>query len=331
MTVTKQTYTAAATWTASQVATIFQSAFIDAGLMIDWFDSFLSGAVENRILRVVYNGSKTYGTTFYWFMFSTAGVYVHVASGWDQVGHIPTGTQYLDYFSTTTNSTSNHAQMTVPGSTSTLQLIRYTSGVDLNQSWFLVKGSTQKFVFTVVNGSKALQPWIDLNKGFYTGFHNMSLSGGGSTGRINFNGSPILRREVIRGCGLRGSVTLSHYGIDAWDETMIGYTAINHSNNSNSNHSINSPYVFLPVGFSATNPTYTTDSSPVFYGMPFSPYVVDPLPSDFGLAFHYASNIFATEDTFVVTSGVEEWELLDFASSVSAINGGSPLFLARTI
>ena len=51
MAVTKQVYTAAATWTASGLADIFQSAFIDAGLMTAWHDSFLN-TVENRVLAV---------------------------------------------------------------------------------------------------------------------------------------------------------------------------------------------------------------------------------------------------------------------------------------
>ena len=50
MAVTKQTYTAAATWTAAQLATLFENAFINAGLMTAWYDSFLSGTVENLVL-----------------------------------------------------------------------------------------------------------------------------------------------------------------------------------------------------------------------------------------------------------------------------------------
>ncbi len=58
MTVTKQTYTANATWTAVQLADMFRSAFIDAGLMADWYDSFLGSTYENRILRIHYIGTN---------------------------------------------------------------------------------------------------------------------------------------------------------------------------------------------------------------------------------------------------------------------------------
>jgi hypothetical protein len=74
MAVTKQTYTASATWTASGLASIFRSAFIDAGLMTEWHDSFLN-TIENRVLEITYNGSKTYGKTYHWFQFTTSGVF----------------------------------------------------------------------------------------------------------------------------------------------------------------------------------------------------------------------------------------------------------------
>jgi hypothetical protein len=65
--------------------------------------------------------------------------------------------------------------------------------------------------------------------------------------------------------------------------------------------------------------------------MPFMPYITDPLPADFGLTFHYATNTFSPGDTFVVSAGTEEWEVLDFAANASAVTGASPLFLARMV
>ena len=58
---------------------------------------------------------------------------------------------------------------------------------------------------------------------------------------------------------------------------------------------------------------------------------MNPLPSDFGISFHYETNNFSLEDTLVVNSGVEEWEVLDFANNASAVTGASPLFLARVV
>ena len=82
MACTKETYTAAATWTPAQLAQLFEDAFIDAGLMTAWYDSFADSGIENRVLEITYDGTKTFGKTYYWFMFSTSGVYLHVATGW---------------------------------------------------------------------------------------------------------------------------------------------------------------------------------------------------------------------------------------------------------
>lgn len=336
MAVTKQTYTATATWTASQLAEIFRQAFIDAGLMTEWHDSFLSGNVENRVLRIVYDAGKTYGTTFYWFMFSSVtgriGVSMNVATGWNTTTKQPTGTQYLDFLSTTTNSTSNHwAIANVLSSTNTVSLIRYTSGIDTSQSWFVVKFSTSKFTFTIHPATFTFQNWIDLNKGFFSGLVYTNLTTINTMGFAQFIGGPKLRREIVMGCGLVGSTTTNDYINASTSQPLIGYRAIGHLSNNVSNFNTASFGIPLPIGFSATNPAYTSNSSPVFHSVIYSPYIVQTLPSDFGISFHYATNTFSVEDTFVVNVGTEEWEVLDYSSNSSSITGASPLFLARVV
>lgn len=348
MAVTKQTYTAAATWTASQLAGIFRSAFIDAGLMTDWHDSFLSGSVENRILRVVYDGTKTYGTTFYWFMFTTGGVFLHVATGWNTSTKVPTGTQYLDFFSTTTNSTANHWQLSGSFSTlNTAELVRYTSNIDTNQSWFVLKSSTLRTLFTITSNAEILQPWLDLDKGFYNGFfrclprNDSSYPGAGAV--VFFRG-PSLRRDLIIGSALKGNTTASDYSATCAQTFAFMYGAVGNLSNSVSTNmaTFNNGYggsgdfrhngaILLPVNFSDNNPAFSSNSNPVFHSLTFSPYTTNSLPSDFGITFHYATNSFSQGDTFVVNSGTEEWEILNFAANSSAVTGASPLFLARTI
>ncbi len=127
MAYTEETYTAAATWTTAQLADLFRDAFIDAGLMTAWYDSFANGGIENRVLEITYGGTNTHGKTYYWFMFSADGVRLHAATGWNAATDQPTGTQYLDFFATTTSDT--------------VELVRYTSGVDADQSWFVIKSS----------------------------------------------------------------------------------------------------------------------------------------------------------------------------------------------
>ena len=330
MACTKETYTATATWTASQLAQLFEDAFIDAGLMTAWYDSFLSGSIENRVLEVAYDGTKTYGKTYYWFMFSTSGVYLHVATGWDAPNNVPSGTQYLDYFSTTTSSIGNHWLMFSASTSNTVELVRYTSGVDTDQSWFVAKSSTTRRCFTIVNDAMTIQPWIDLNKGFYNGFAHESSSTYGAQGLMTWYTGPTLRRDIVMGCGLVGETSYSEYNGNA-QETLIGYRAVGHLSDSSFNYNYNQPYIFLPVGFSATNPAYTSDSSPIFHSLTWNPYITESLPADFGITFHYATNTFSPGDTFVVSAGTEEWEVLGYSANTSAVVGASPLFLARMV
>jgi hypothetical protein len=344
MAVTKATYTATGTWTAAQLATIFESAFVASGLMSAWHDSFTSGSVENRILAVTYDGGATYGTTYYWFMFTTGGAYLHVATGWNVGSHVPTGTQYLDYFSTTTNSTSNHWRFFAGTSTSTATLTRYTSGADADQSWYLINDGSARLAFTITPATMTLQSWLDLDKGFYNGWSTAWAITPGiyQCGIIAFGRGPALRRDLFLGTALVGSVTVADYVNypcqTAGFCTSIAYGAPgNRSNDENnfysgfaSSFASGHPAVILPTGFAATNPAYSTNSNPVFHSLPFSPYVVDPLPADFGLTFHYATNSFSVADTMVVTASVEEWEVLNYDAGTSSGTDPSPLFLART-
>lgn len=347
MAVTKQTYTATATWTASQLADIFRSAFIDAGLMTDWHDTFLSGSIENRVLRVQYDSAKTYGTTFYWFQFSTAGAYVQIATGWNTSTDVPTGTQYLDYVTTTTNA-ANGWNFGVAVTSSTCELVRYTSGADANQSWFVFRNGANRRVFTITDESSTLESWLDLNKGCYGGFYHTACNTGTSRpyGNVRFLRGPALRRDLVLGTALNGVTSAASYNSGSADIAISGYGTVGNLSNSFSANAEagfsassasgganerNAGVILLPCGFTGTNPAFTTNSNPVFSSMPFQPYTVNALPSDFGLTFHFATNTFSPGDTFVVSSGVEEWEVLDFNANASSVTGASPLFLARTV
>jgi hypothetical protein len=363
MACTKQTYTAAATWTASQLADLFKDAFIDAGLMTDWYDSFVSGTIQNRILEVAYDGTKAYGKTYYWFMFTTSGVFLHVATGWNNSTNVPTGTQYLDYFATTTNSTTNHSQIFVGSTANTVSVVRYTSGDDADQSWFVVEDGTNRRCFTIVNDGLTMQPWMDLARGFFAGFNWAYPRTGGSSARrygtLAFMRGPSLRRDLVTGSALNQSTSNVNYagnlttfggGQGISNVSVLAYAAVgntpatsvpNYANNieafaANTNESasfagLHSGAVILPNNFTGTNPAFTTNSNPIYHSMPFMPYVAENLPSDFGITFHYATNSFSQGDTFVVSAGTEEWEVLDFAANVSAVVGASPLFLARMV
>ena len=329
MACTKQTYTAVATWTASQLANLFRDAFIDAGLMTGWYDSFLSGSIENRILEVTYDGSKTYGKTYYWFMFATTGVWLHVATGWNASTHVPTGTQYLDFFSTTTNATTNHWQMFAAATSNTVELVRYTSGVDADQSWFTIKrsGGVDR-TFAILKGV-TVQPWLDLSKGFFNGFLHVAPLVSSNAGIVQLRRGPSLRREIAVGTYLIGTTNTNIYIGTITTRDVLSYGAVGRGSNSgDSNWASGS--IHLPTASATANPAYTTDSNPVFHSLPFHPYVSESLPSDFGLSFHFATNAFDPGDTLVVTAGTEEWEVLaETAGTAGTV--ATPLFLARMV
>jgi len=329
MACTKETYTATATWTASQLAQLFEDAFIDAGLMTAWHDSFLSGTIENRILEVTYNAS-TYGKTYYWFMFSTSGVFLQVATGWNASADVPTGTQYLDFFATTTNSTTNHWQMFAAATTNTVELVRYTSGVDADQSWFTIKrsGGVDR-TFTIASGGLTVQSWLDLSKGFFNGFLHVTPTVINNTGVLEFDRGPGLRREIAVGSCLIGDTSASVYR-DLSTRTIWGYGTTGRAGNSTTSNYTTIPFIPLPTASATANPAYTADSNPVFHSLPFHPYVAESLPSDFGLSFHFASNAFDPGDTLVVTAGTEEWEVLAETPGTAG-TVATPLFLARMV
>jgi hypothetical protein len=213
MAVTKETYSASPTWSAAQLAQLFEDAFIDAGLMTAWYDSFLSGSVENRVLEVTYDASKTYGKCYYWFQFTTSFAGVSIASGWDAATGVPTGTQYLDFYATTTNATTNHYSIagTLIASTQ-VSLVRYTSG---GHSWFVLRNGATPFPFMITPGTATIVPWLDLDKTLFHHFVDVSLSQFATTndsiGRIEFASRYRLRRSFVGAHGLRGETTSSNY------------------------------------------------------------------------------------------------------------------------
>lgn len=333
MACTKETYTAAATWTPAQLAQLFEDAFVDAGLMTAWYDSFADFGIENRVLEITYDGTKTFGKTYYWFMFSTGGVYLSLATGWNDANNAPSGTQYLDYYRTNTDTTAYHWRMFSAATSDTIDLIRYTSGVDSNQSWFTIKATNDNYkTFTIAKGALAIQSWLDLDKGFFSGLvHIYPRSVASYVNSIEFQRGPSLRREIAIGTYLYDETNSSDFSSNVADDTLMSYAAVGRQPNAGtSNYSNFYGAIYLPTALAAANPAYTADSNPVFHSLTFHPYIVDSLPSDFGVSFHFASNAFDIEDTLVVSSGVEEWELLaERAGTVGTT--ATAMFLARMV
>jgi hypothetical protein len=254
-----------------------------------------------------------------------------VATGWDASADQPTGTQYLDFFATTTNATTNHWQMFAAATSNTVELVRYTSGVDADQSWFTIKrsGGVDR-TFTIINDALTVQSWLDLDKGFFNGLVHVAPLIDSNSGVVQFDRGPSLRREIAVGTYLIGTTNSNLYaGTSATAQSLLSYGAVGRVSNISNNYGT-SGFIPLPTASATANPAYTADSNPVFHGLPFHPYVAEPLPSDFGMSFHFASNAFAPGDTLVVTAGTEEWEVLAETAGTAG-TAATPLFLARMV
>jgi hypothetical protein len=323
MAVTKQVYTASPTWTASGMANVFRSAFIDAGLMTDWYDSFLSGSNENRILAVQHNAG-TYGTTYYWFMFTTTGWYQQITTGWNATTHVPTGTQYLDYFNTTTNSTAGLVPFTGYVASTTLTVTRYTSGVNSAVSWFRVANGTTGHSFMITKpGYDTYSGYIDYtyscNNGF-VGVAGQALSNN-INASINFYYGGLVRRSII-GCFAGLSTASPTY---TNKHTQNGYNAAG-STSANSEIRASTAGLWLPVQSNAVNTGLPASTFPVVTNVQPSLWL-PTLPNDFGIVADINNNTQVRGDTFIVTAGVSEWEMLEVITTTQT----RMMFMARTV
>lgn len=333
MPVVKQTYTATPTWNASAAANLLRDAFIGAGLMTAWHDSFTNGSIENRILEVIYNGSKTYGKCYYWFMIDATSIRVAIASAWNTATDVPTGTQYVDYFSTATNTTANHTVIVSSLSASTqLDVVRYTSGINADYSWFVIRNGATPVPFFIAPASAPIVSWLDLNKFIFHHFvfpeYTFNATSVAAIAQIRFLDAYVLRRSYRDGHSVLGTTGASNFIAATFP--LHSYRSVPSYNVGATLPATNAAHISVPYGFSAGNPAFSSNYTPVIFGYSYSPYITQAMPTDFGLQFSYLSSSFAFGDRVVVSSGVEEWEVMDFRNN-STTTSGSPLLLARVV
>lgn len=332
MAVTKQTYTATATLTGATFFTQLRSAFIDAGLMTEWFDNFASSGFENRVLEIT-NAAGTYGKTYYWFMVGSSGnLCYQVATGWNAGSDIPSGTQYLDYFSTTTNTIGNHRALLSFAFSTDVKITRYTSG---NVNFFVVSQGSSYRCFTIQKGSGSFHTWVDFSKGFLNLLYELNPAISGRAGQVGFQRYCSLRRELGRGIALNGSTSAGEYTGNNGPTQGAEYAYLGLGNGSNvwSNNMgwdlRDRSAIILPIGFNGTNGAYSTDSSPVFHSLPYSQWITTTMGSDFGVTMLYTANTLGIYDTITVSAGTEVWEVMAFANSTTITTGATPVMLAR--
>lgn len=355
MAVTKQTYTMNAGFTGVDVATALRQAFIDAGLMTEWYDTFSHTSNRNfRVLRIQHDATKTYGTNFYSFVIDNGAIGVSMATnGWKISGtaplNVPTGTQYLDWHALPVDTTTSLARTQTPittwSTTSNFFLDRYTSGDDSKQSWFVFRQPStlgRSRPFTILHKNTVLHSWLDLSKGCISGFYDIRAAVVNRSGHISFQIGENLRRCLSIGTALRGVTTTlgdgtyhqaqinaySYYGQGSASNDFGGNQTSNYGGQGFGNVGSGTP---LPVGRNYNNPEYTTDYVPICTNVPWNFWTPTRLANDFGVYMHYAANDIALGDRFVVQSAVNEWEVLNFANNANVTDGASPSFLARII
>jgi hypothetical protein len=343
MAVTKEVYTLTAGFTPASVIGILEQAFIDAGLMTGWHDSFSSGGKGFGVLECVYDPTKTFGTTYYLFTADANRVGVSVGTGWDTVTNTFTGTQFLDYYVQPPNTEPylnyRGTNITTPleyYNTSALSLYRYTSTASVNQSWFVFQqGLSVSNPFAIHHPAQSLYSWLDLDLGMIPGLYTVATSTVNTTGNTSFYMQENLLRAYPCGQAIIGYTNTS-YGGSVFSGLNLGMYSYVGSGKTSDNAINNLSFgangkTVLPIASAAANPAYTQDYNPICSELPWTSFSPGPLATDFGVYMHYANNTLNFEDRFVVDPGVEEWEILDCTNNFVVTTAASPTFIARVV
>ena len=331
MAITRQITTCLAPWTASQLANTFRDAFIGAGLMSAWFDSFTGSGLEHRILEVTYDASKAYGKTYYWFIFDSASVSVASCTGWDTSNKIPRGigstfgSPYLDWAggsnaSDAVTTKSRHYLLASPSNTTNCSLTRYSAG---GRSFFTFRSGTVWNTFSIDHAAVSLRTWYNtlLASAYHNGFFTVSSV----LSSVAFINRLCTRRAAFGGAG---------YGVTAGmlNMPMTSFSFQDLYLNAVQTGFFVDSTIGMPFLTNAANPALANDFLPVYNGIRQGAIYNSDLPSDFGITAirGLSANTLAIQDGLVVNAGTEEYEVLSCLSRGSSGEANS-LFLARTV
>jgi hypothetical protein len=323
------------------------SAFEDAGLMTAWHNVFTNGSIRHAILEVTYDASATFGKCYYWFNTDGFSLRLNLATGWSQANNEPVGTQWLDFSQpiASMNQISGYVVIDSMSINTTFNLTRYTSGLNNTHSHFLLQSSATVFrAFSIGHPSHNAAPWIDMEKNLFHAFlipAPSTSNGGGFGNSIGFSSVGAIRRSYGIGVILRNDSNNRVANIFRTVASYMGYgkASNNLTNNIFTNdvsswNSLSPRFALtLPVASaqSDANPAYTSDHNPICTGMPYSfEQPGSALPADIGIVQHFANNNLKPLDRFIVTAGVEEWEVIHVINNVTA-NSGLTLALAARV
>jgi hypothetical protein len=181
--------------------------------------------------------------------------------------------------------------------------------------------------------SAPLVPWLDLDQVFFHHVVNTLMEATGPTvsasvGRVHFRDIYRLRRSYAQSQGLRSETSAT----DGYDDSrrLFGYSSVGASTSTSPSSDTAANVISVPYRLQRSGLPFASNYTPVLFGCSYSFYVNEPLPDDFAVYFPYTSTSFSFGDSIVITAGVEEWEVLNFANNSSA-DAANPLFLARIV
>jgi hypothetical protein len=325
MAVVEETYLATAPWAAAAVCTELQAAFVDAGFTA-WHDSFTSGGREHRVLEIIYNGTKAYGKTYYWFTVDATGIWVRTSTGWNTQAKVPSGpgvagTQYVDWFDTnTTANNAAHLLLSISASIN-FTITRVSSGA---RSFFLLRTGTTSRKFTIDPAGTTFKAFYNLDLGYHSGIFSVEAV----SQQIRFNSLQRNRRELLLGSCLNGSTSIADF------RTLVTVSSFSIPVNFGTNSGATFPDsgFVLPGWTTAANPSAGSIFNPVHQGLRLTSVHATDMPNDFGIASLKISNISAVGDNANVTNGLEEYKIgaINNAGATGGITS-NPIFVYRTI
>lgn len=366
MAVAFESYNTPTLWTPDNARDTFEEAFKDAGILPvgGWYDSFDVGALRHGVVEIVHDNTKTYGTTYYWFIFSTNRIHIHFCTvSWNTTTHLPSGAaECLDhqFWSAPVNTTTDrHHRFMSPANNITLQLVRYTSTVDPTFTVFVVKnGSTENVLF--FHRGAPNPTFCDLDKNCYMGIYELFQTHNIGT-TVGFHALPVWIRRYFLGGLHAGAVSSSLNTLSNADwlahlpgetsnqadlvckDTLasLGYffPAFGKTFNASYNEGVpgftgstGSVAVRMPIYSRVVNPAHTF-ASPIFNGIPYSMYSPQLIPADFGWAATYNNNTIQTFDRYIITESSNEWEVLEVRNQnrEAEVEEPTTMFLARVV
>lgn len=338
MAVTKTTQTLSATWTVSQFADAVKQCFIDAGWMTDWYHAFeLSTNRLCRVLRVVYDATTSYGTTYYVFCFDTNRISVQTVTGFNTTTNLPIGTQYLDYVD---------SPFTFPGASyygpevldltgfntgSTTYIDTYRSGIDPRISFVSFRNRDIGYrlcLLTLITPEFALQSWIDTNIGSINGLHSFMFGVEGNVANLRITESDLIRRDLFTGQAFRGVTDRRQFC--QYYRHHYYYRSIAAVNNSiTSNFRNQESYIHVPTFSNLNFTSLSGPQSPFMTNWPISQLSSEVVPSDFALWAPSGGVNYQATDTLLNQNDDSQWEIIR-GTTTDSLEKASLYLIGRT-